>query len=256
MVRFALIILLLLNVGCSPDDEPVVDSNSNWLLGCNEDAPCGSKFTCECGYCSTECESDTDCEIEGSVCVTRSTYESNIVCGVQELTRGTCIARCDEARDCPNKYACARNVCVDVSQTCALGDYEFAQDEEQARTMFAMRQNTDICSGGVMLSPAPNRVGCVARLTAMDMDAQNFSTLPDPEGFTLADRLEWMDAGVGFNFGKAYAIEDAPDPATLMMLISMDMEFCGAFSDPQAQGFWISRSASVWFVMVLAPENN
>ena len=256
-MRSVLLILLVMCVsGCSPEDEPVVDSNSNWLVGCNEDAPCGSKFTCECGYCSTECESDDDCDLEGAVCVTRRTYESNLVCGVQELTRGACIARCDQARDCPNRYACARNVCVDVSQTCELGEYEFADDEDEARTLFGMRQMTDICGGGGNLSLAPPRVGCVARLTAMDMDAQDFTTLPDPEGYTLGDRLEWMDAGVAFNFGKAYAVADAPDATSLIDLLASDMEFCQGFMNPAVRGFWISRSESVWFVMVLEPENN
>ena len=43
---------------------PLINSNTNWLLSCNEDTDCDEGETCSCGSCVIPCEEMRGCSID------------------------------------------------------------------------------------------------------------------------------------------------------------------------------------------------
>lgn len=54
----------------SAKDDPVTDTNTNWLEECDESSSCGD-LACVCNRCTRECESDADCAglADDAVCI-------------------------------------------------------------------------------------------------------------------------------------------------------------------------------------------
>ena len=128
--RTLFVILCLLAGSCEEENlsdtnessiiTPLIDSNTNWLLACAEDADC-DEGRCSCGACIIPCQAEMGCrlnpEAEQAILINcRESEEilSDLTCGDDmPVTSGQmCIPACDADLDCPPTFRCRDNNCI------------------------------------------------------------------------------------------------------------------------------------------------
>ena len=128
--RTVIVILCLLNSSCQEDNlndtsensiiTPLIDSNTNWLLACAEDADCDDG-QCSCGACIIPCQFEMGCRLRPNTeqsllieCRESETILSDLSCGddMPLTSRQMCIPTCDVDPDCPPTFRCLDNNCI------------------------------------------------------------------------------------------------------------------------------------------------
>lgn len=66
------------------------DTETNWLMACDTDGECGS-YSCECGVCTSRCQTDTECPMPGAVCGRAGEREHDALCGEATGSVGVCL---------------------------------------------------------------------------------------------------------------------------------------------------------------------
>ncbi|HKO91883.1 MAG TPA: hypothetical protein VJU61_12055 [Polyangiaceae bacterium] len=86
-----------------------LDSNTNWLVSCQEDTQCSGSLRCYCGQCTQPCAQDTQCSrLSGAVCA----ESGDAVCGQQASQGGLCVLDCSQDDDCGANFSCNAGQCV------------------------------------------------------------------------------------------------------------------------------------------------
>ena len=99
---------------------PLINSNTNWLLSCNEDTDCDEGESCSCGSCVIPCEETRGCSIDP-----RDMMSPRVACAmsdpVYELDscgddyRGPmtsiCLPQCESNEECPRDLVCYEGRC-------------------------------------------------------------------------------------------------------------------------------------------------
>ena len=115
MRRFALAAVVAAFVaGCSGDNGPDIDSQTNWLSSCVSTADCGDKYACVCGVCTVACDTVDACATtEGtSQCVPSGEGATAALCGVDDPAPGLCLPECSGNADCGDEQQCLDGSCV------------------------------------------------------------------------------------------------------------------------------------------------
>ena len=112
---------------CQASDNPRVGSETNFLVLCSSDAPCGSELSCVCGACTIACSEVSECaESAGvAVCKTRASRPLTQSCGEAEV-EATCEVVCADQDDCAalgERSFCDRGLCRQSGDTCETSDF-------------------------------------------------------------------------------------------------------------------------------------
>ncbi len=89
-VAWISLVLALTALSCGATSDPGTDTSTNWLKPCDTDAECGLGTSCECGVCTTTCETEDDCTGLSASAVCRDAASS---C---ERDSRLCLASADE----------------------------------------------------------------------------------------------------------------------------------------------------------------
>jgi hypothetical protein len=95
VLSFPVVLVFVLGGGAVPacqsesttPSDIVTDTNTNWLLPCEDEGACGAELECRCGVCTEACQTDADCAEFGDDAVCRQS--SGNECTVER----SCLAR-------------------------------------------------------------------------------------------------------------------------------------------------------------------
>ncbi len=66
------------------------DTETNWLKSCDADTDCAG-YTCECGVCTSRCETSAECSMSGAVCSQAGDGAHDARCGNANSSFGLCL---------------------------------------------------------------------------------------------------------------------------------------------------------------------
>lgn len=94
-----------------PPRGPSLDSNTNWLTACTEDADCILGTSCLCGQCTLGCADDSACtSLGGGVCATPGDASWDAMC--TEPAPPVCLPICTTDADCDTEHYCVSGGCI------------------------------------------------------------------------------------------------------------------------------------------------
>ena len=110
----ALVLGVLLSLGCSSASSGDGDSQTNWLRSCGSDDGCNG-MSCLCGVCTRPCSDVSACDgAPQASCVRADEAGAIALCGGSPPpAAGLCLPRCDQVT-CARGQACVAGVCSPV----------------------------------------------------------------------------------------------------------------------------------------------
>jgi hypothetical protein len=242
--------LALLTLACQGQSStPSEGSNSNWLIACSGDSECGAAFSCRCGGCSRECDSDADCDgFADARCSAATENARASQCRTRDSVQsfGICLPRC-EAGSCNTGQACIDAACVLMpwpdSEFCAALTWADAEQRVRQDELLQLLNETRAaggvsCGGNPPAVPAPalrldGRLVCAARVLATDLNATGMRSLLDSQGRSSQQRF----TAAGYTsrrWGEGFAMQ-ASSPSDALASMLADEDSCLALIDPDAR---------------------
>jgi len=150
-----LIALSALAVTACTDDkrsgDPHVDSQTHWLISCQDNATCGDGLSCLCGVCTLACDRDSACApTDGATaCVTTAAGAASLLCedAAPPPQPGLCLPSCDADADCPADLHCRRGSCIPPDRDNGCDDVP--------------GPSPDLCTAPDTTAPITDPAGCV-----------------------------------------------------------------------------------------------
>lgn len=249
--------LTLLAVSCQdPAAGPSAGSNSNWLLACDVDSDCQSG-ACYCGSCTSECESDADCDaLADARCVESAQSAYQTQCRAASASPGICLPRC-EPGSCDDGQACVDGGCVlaalPEAELCAPVAAAASEQRKWEDELLAL-VNEARAAGGVSCGDEPPsapadalrldaRLLCAARVFASDLEVTRSRSLVDSAGRNSQDR----SAAAGYvsqSWAEALTFR-ASSPSDSLSIMLADQDSCHGLVAPSNRDVGVAHIGDV-----------
>lgn len=243
------------------------NTHSNWLLQCTSVAGCSSGFSCRCGICAKDCETNAQCSsLEDATCVLGTETTGEVLCWREAgaSQSGVCLPAC-EPGTCAADQVCSDGACVPVpvpSTDFCRGAGKLSEAESQLRDdLLSLVQNATVdgglvCSGMSASEPSPPRrldprLFCAAQIFAEDLSITHTDSMTDSEGRSGKERLKLAGYSTATWVGSyAFGMDDA---ARAFERMRSESRFCHDFATAGFVDVGIGVSGDA-FAIVLATE--
>jgi len=95
-----------------------VGGESNWLRTCDADLECGEIGACQCGVCTSPCDTTADCgDLSHATCAGRESSAASAQCASESSATSICLPACSDDRPCPDHQLCVDGACTRTTAT-------------------------------------------------------------------------------------------------------------------------------------------
>ncbi|MEY4550006.1 MAG: Serine/threonine-protein kinase pkn1 [Pseudomonadota bacterium] len=156
------------------ENQPLFDSNTNWLVPCVADEQCSGSLRCYCGQCTKPCAQDRECSLLSNAQCAES---SETLCGENASAGGLCVRGCQSDTECGDAFSCITGQCVpkpcsagqcapvfcgvgsarswdDILQVVAVDLLDVEQDDQPFARYFTLGNEPDLTDPGTGLCEA------------------------------------------------------------------------------------------------------